>query len=76
MSNRTVDVQHILSDQDLEFRGWAEEHHRCEKRLEELTSKSEISTDDEIEEKVLKKRKLHLKDLMAARIRAYPQAVA
>jgi uncharacterized protein YdcH (DUF465 family) len=77
MSNRTADVQHILSDQDPEFREWAAEHHRCEIRLEELTSKNEISTDDEIEEKTLKKRKLHLKDLMAERIRAFTsQAVA
>ena len=77
MSNRTADVQHILSDQDPEFREWATEHHRCEIRLEELTSKNEISTDEEIEEKTLKKRKLHLKDLMAERIRAFTsQAVA
>ena len=77
MSNRTADVQLILSDQDPEFREWAAEHHRCEIRLEELTSKNEISTDDEIEEKTLKKRKLHLKDLMAERIRAFTsQAVA
>ena len=77
MSNRTADVQHILSDQDPEFREWAAEHHRCEIRLEELISKNEISTDDEMEEKTLKKRKLHLKDLMAERIRAFTsQAVA
>ena len=71
MSNRTADVQQILSDQDPEFRQWADEHHRCEMRLDELTSKQEISTDEEIEEKTLKKRKLHLKDQMAERVRAF-----
>lgn len=76
MSNRTADIQRILSDEDPEFRSWAEEHHRCETRLHELTSKNEISTDEEIEEKTLKKRKLHLKDQMAERIRNYESAHA
>ncbi|HYH07551.1 MAG TPA: YdcH family protein [Thermoanaerobaculia bacterium] len=71
MSNRTADVQRILSDEDPEFRQWADEHRLCETRLGELTSKSEISLDEEIEEKTLKKRKLHLKDQMAERIRSY-----
>lgn len=71
MSNRTADIQRILSDQDPEFRQWAEEHHRCETRLEELTNKREITSDEELEEKTLKKRKLHLKDQMADRIRSY-----
>ena len=71
MSNRTADVQRILSDQDPEFRQWAEEHHQCEDRLGELTNKNEISTEEELEEKTLKKRKLHLKDQMADRIRSY-----
>lgn len=78
MSNRTADIQHILSDQDPQFREWADEHQRCESRLMELTSKNEISIEEEIEEKTLKKRKLHLKDQMAERIRAFSgsQAVA
>ncbi len=71
MSNRTADIQRILEDQDPEFRHWAEEHHSCEARLHELTNKHEISTDEEFEEKTLKKRKLHLKDQMAERIRSY-----
>jgi uncharacterized protein YdcH (DUF465 family) len=71
MSNRTADVQRILSDEDPEFRQWADEHRRCETRLNELTTKNEISVDEEIEEKTLKKRKLHLKDQMAERIRSY-----
>jgi uncharacterized protein YdcH (DUF465 family) len=70
MSN-TADIQRILSDADPEFRQWAEEHHRCEHRLQELTSKSDITAEEEFEEKTLKKRKLHLKDQMAGRIRNY-----
>ncbi len=65
------DIQRILSSEDPEFRQWVEEHHQCENRLSELTAKKEVSTDEEIEEKTLKKRKLHLKDQMADRIRSY-----
>jgi uncharacterized protein YdcH (DUF465 family) len=71
MSNRTADIQRMLSDEDPQFRQLADEHHRCETRLSELTAKSEISADEELEEKTLKKRKLQLKDQMAERIRSY-----
>jgi uncharacterized protein YdcH (DUF465 family) len=73
MSN-TAEIQHILSDEDPEFRQWAEEHRRCENRLTELTAKNEITVDEEMEEKTLKKRKLRLKDQMAERIRTYESA--
>lgn len=71
MANRTADIQQTLSTEDPEFRLWLEEHHRCEDRLHELTVKSPITIDEEVEEKILKKRKLHLKDQMAQRIRSY-----
>ena len=76
MSNRTADIQHILSSEDPEFRQWADEHRRCEHRLSELTSKNEITSEEEFEEKTLKKRKLHLKDQMAERIRSYESSHA
>ena len=78
MSNRTADIQQILSQEDEQFRTWVEEHHACESRLVELASKNQVTTEEEIEEKTLKKRKLHLKDQMAARIRSYesPQVTA
>jgi uncharacterized protein YdcH (DUF465 family) len=71
MSNRTEDIQRILSTEDDEFRQWIEEHHRCESRLTELATKNQVTLDEELEEKTLKKRKLLLKDQMAARIRSY-----
>ena len=70
MSN-TAEIQQVLSDADPEFRQLAEEHRKCDTRLTELTSKQDITTDEEIEEKLLKKRKLRLKDQMAERIRSY-----
>jgi len=71
MSNQIADIQRILSTEDAEFRKWLDEHHECESRLGELTTKNEVSIDEELEEKTLKKRKLQLKDQMAARIRTY-----
>jgi len=71
MSNRAADIQRVLVDQDPEFRQWATEHRECETRLNELISRTEITVDDELEEKSLKKRKLHLKDQMAERVRSY-----
>ena len=76
MSNRTADIQRMLSDADPEFRQWADEHQRCESRLHELTMKTDISIDEEMEEKTLKKRKLHLKDQMAERMRSYESSHA
>jgi uncharacterized protein YdcH (DUF465 family) len=76
MSNRTADIQRILADQDPEFRQWTEEHRRCESRLSELISKNDVTIDEELEEKTLKKRKLHLKDQMAERIRSYESSHA
>ena len=71
MSNRVADIQQILSTEDSEFRQWVEEHHACESRLSELASKTQVTIEEEMEEKTLKKRKLHLKDQMALRIRTY-----
>lgn len=76
MSDRTADIQRILSSEDEEFRSWLEEHHACESRLTELASKSQVTTEEEIEEKTLKKRKLHLKDQMAAKIRSWESSNA
>jgi uncharacterized protein YdcH (DUF465 family) len=76
MSNQIADIQRILSTEDDEFRLWLDEHHACESRLGELTTKNEVSIDEELEEKTLKKRKLQLKDQMAARIRSYESANA
>ena len=71
MQNQSADLQRILSSDDPEFRQWVEEHHQCEARLTELTAKKEVTTEEELEEKTLKKRKLHLKDQMVERIRHY-----
>ena len=71
MANRNSEIQQILTSQDPEFRQWMEEHHRCEDRLDQLIRKEQVTSEEEYEEKTLKKRKLQLKDQMAHRIRAF-----
>ena len=48
----------------------------CESRLIELAAKNQVTTEEEIEEKTLKKRKLLLKDQMAAKIRTWESSNA
>lgn len=71
MTEASREVQELLTREDEEFRHWLEEHHQYEGRLAELASKPVLSTEEEVEEKQLKKRKLFLKDMMAAKIRGY-----
>ena len=63
------DIYRQLLDEDPEYRTWNEEHRRYESRLATLATKQSLSPEEEVEEKTLKKRKLHLKDRMAARVR-------
>ncbi len=58
-----------LAEQDPEYRSLLEEHRKRAKRLEELTRKGWLTTEEEQEEKRLKKEKLQLKDTMEARLR-------
>ena len=71
-----AETQRMLADSDPEFRQWAEEHHHCEARLNELVSKGEISMAEEVEEKTLKKTKLRLKDQMTERLRTWESSRA
>jgi len=76
MAERHEEIRKILHREDLEFRNWSEEHLRYEDRLVELAGKPVLSPEEEVEEKTLKKKKLHLKDQMADRIRNYQVANA
>jgi uncharacterized protein YdcH (DUF465 family) len=67
----TDQIKELLAREDVEFRAMLEEHHRYEEKLSILAVKHTLSEDEEIEEKLLKKRKLHLKDQMFERIRGY-----
>jgi len=69
MSEQISENHRALSSDDEEFRRWSDEHHGYEARLAELAAKETLTSDEEVEEKLLKKRKLHLKDQMAAHLR-------
>jgi uncharacterized protein YdcH (DUF465 family) len=64
MTSLTEEIKHELASHNDEFKSLLRHHHDHERRLAELASKTFLSTDEEVEEKRLKKEKLHLKDRM------------
>lgn len=60
------DLREQWAQQDPEFRRLLDEHRSREKRLDELTHKGWLTSDEEQEVKRLKKEKLQLKDQMEA----------
>jgi uncharacterized protein YdcH (DUF465 family) len=64
MSSLTEEIKHDLAGSNEEFRKLLADHREHERRLAELATKTYLSSDEEIEEKKLKKEKLHLKDRM------------
>jgi len=64
-------IRDDLLDQSEEFRSLAAQHSKYDLRLEELTSMQLPSEQERLEQVKLKKRKLWLKDRMAAMIRDY-----
>jgi uncharacterized protein YdcH (DUF465 family) len=76
MQTMTEEFKNELESQSEEFRSLLRDHHDHEKRLAELASKTFLSTDEEIEEKRLKKHKLHLKDRMEEIVREHRARVS
>ncbi len=56
-------IERLMNVND-EFRKLKEEHAKLEERLEELQNKRYITTEEEIEIKAIKRKKLELKDKM------------
>ncbi len=71
MPSLTEELKLELAHSNDEFRTLLEDHLTHEKRLAELASKSFLSSDEETEEKRLKKQKLYLKDRMEEIAREY-----
>jgi len=71
MTSDSQDLKPLLIETDEEFRQLANKHHELEERLHELTAKSYLSGQEQVEEVTLKKRKLQLKDKMEAIVRRY-----
>ena len=70
------DIRQTLFLQDPEFRKLAEEHSRCECQLESLLSQPYLNSDDLLQESVLKKLKLQLKDQMQTMVARRQHRVA
>jgi uncharacterized protein YdcH (DUF465 family) len=64
MPTTAEDVRRSLLASDPEFRRLADEHCRCESQLDSLREQSYLNSEDLIQEAVLKKLKLRLKDQM------------
>lgn len=59
-----TELQEQLLRENPEYRRLAEEHHSYDIQLENLTSKHFLSEEEQVQEKLLKKKKLMLKDQM------------
>lgn len=66
-----VALKEYLMSTDTLFRELVSEHHQYEERLSELASLSYPSQDEMMEEAMLKKKKLHLKDQMEEIVTKY-----
>ncbi len=66
-------IKEILLKDNEDFRKIHREHQQCEQSLEQLRSKSFLTEEERLQEKMLKKKKLKLKDEMYRMILEYRQ---
>jgi len=67
----TQEVKSLLLREHEQFRQLSERHHELDDRLHELTERHFLSDSEQVEEAILKKRKLALKDQMEEIVRGY-----
>jgi len=65
------EVKNLLLEGNDSYRQLAEHHHKLDDRLHELLDKHYLSSNEQLEEVTLKKRKLALKDQMEQMAREY-----
>ena len=73
--SQTSVTKELLSDND-EYQKLSQQHHEFDDRLHALTEKVVLNDDEQREESELKKKKLRLKDCMAAMLRDANQDAA
>ncbi|HXF05215.1 MAG TPA: DUF465 domain-containing protein [Blastocatellia bacterium] len=76
MENSSASLKEHLMAVDPEFRELALEHQQYEKRLQELTSLPYPTQEEMMEETLLKKKKLLVKDKMEAILNRYRRQMA
>lgn len=76
MENSSASLKEHLMVVDPEFRELALEHQQYEKRLQELTSLPYPTQEEMMEETLLKKKKLLVKDKMEAILNRYKRQMA
>ena len=65
------ELRRQLLQNDDEYRQLATQHHDLDEKLHSLTERNYLSEPEQLEEVVLKKRKLHLKDQMETIVRRH-----
>jgi uncharacterized protein YdcH (DUF465 family) len=70
------EIKERLISSNPEFRRLVEEHRQYEGKLVELHNRHHLSEQDHIEEVLLKKKKLHLKDQMNSMIQKFRSEVS
>lgn len=68
-------IQDLVRGDD-EYRQLEAQHHEYESRLGELADKAVLNDDEQVEETMLKKKKLQLKDRMESIARRYRAGAA
>jgi len=74
MVSSTIDLKSKLMEEDAEFRHMVEKHRTLDKQIEDLDGKILLTTEQKMETVTLKKKKLHLKDLIGARLAEYSRS--
>jgi uncharacterized protein YdcH (DUF465 family) len=65
------ELRRQLLQSDEEYRQLATQHHDLDEKLHDLTARNYLSEPEQLEEVVLKKRKLQLKDQMETIVRRH-----
>ena len=71
MKINEMELKERLMDENPDFRKLVEEHRMYDLKIQELSERPYLSGDLEIEEKVLKRKKLLLKDKIHLMMRRY-----
>jgi uncharacterized protein YdcH (DUF465 family) len=75
MALSSADLKAKLMEEDADFRHLVEKHRQLDKQIEELDEQILLTTEQKMETVTLKKKKLHLKDRIGARLAEYGKSV-